>query len=139
MVEDIDGLYSKQQRPGFRERKILGDRHVVVLGAWTIEEPLPRGAGVAQRIQAEGARIEEFVPIRSWILTEVNRAAVVIRLIDARVVHALRIGSNERIVPVMKVLGTGLKVIKTSCRNKSGSSAQSGASSCFPSSSRNAI
>ena len=57
--------------------------------------------GSPERIHAERIRIEESVSIRARIFAEVNRTAVVIRLIDARVVHAIRIGSNQRIVPVV--------------------------------------
>lgn len=73
----------------------------VVVRSRTEKESPPRCARCPGRVPGERRCIEIVVPVGTWIAAQVQRGSVVIRLIDAAVIHAVRIGPDQRVVAVV--------------------------------------
>src|ERR1700761_301147 len=101
VLEKNKGIHPEEERFRLGERQVLRHSHVEIVCTRAVEKSPFRIAWRPQCIRAEHAGAEVVVLVLSRIVVEPKGAAVVVRLVNARIVDAVRIRSDERIVTVV--------------------------------------
>ena len=95
VVEDVESLDMEEQCFRLCQREVLGRSHVVVVRTGTVEEAALRRPRSTECIHREGRGREVVFVVGPGIAAEVQRPTVVIGLVDAAVVDAVRVGAQQ--------------------------------------------
>src|ERR1700722_7836547 len=97
MVECVKTFHSKLQRLRFRHTHIFHERNIEVIQSGPIEETPSRRAWSPQGILAKLRSIKIRTSI-ARVVSDVESAASIVRFINTKIVNAVGLGSNQRIV-----------------------------------------
>src|ERR1700678_2146569 len=101
MVEDVESLEAELKRLGLVERHALQQGHIVIVESRTVKEAALGVPGLSQGLETEEGSIEIRFSI-ARIGIQMQRSRGVLRLIHTKVVDAIGLGSQQRVVAVVE-------------------------------------
>jgi len=96
MIEQVEGLKPEFQGFAFRYFEHLGQRHVEIIDAGSVEKPARDIAQSSQRLGCESCRgIVEFRATISWVRVDVERCTVIFGRVQQIVVDSVSQRSQQ--------------------------------------------